>query len=162
MIILTTNHNHLTKEIFMTNFLSTELDAAETAFGNLIAKLKSSTVVQTAETDAEAIGSATLAYIKQNALTDLYQIAIAALTGAATGTPWATIGATVVSQGETAGITIAKGAESIVIALAQADLIAQGKLVAPTSGAVVTAAPAAPAPEAPPVVAAPAEAGSGS
>ena len=110
-----------------------------------LAKLKASSAVQTVESDVESIGSSALAYIKTNGLTDLYQIAIAALTGAATGTPWTTIGATVVSQGETAGITIAKGAETIVLAQAQADLIAAGKLVAPSTGAVVTSVAATPA-----------------
>ena len=108
-----------------------------TEIENLLAKLKSNTVVETVETDVEAIGSAALGYIKTNGLQSLYQIALAVLTGAAAGTPWATIGATVVSQGEAAGISIAKGAESIVLAQAQADLIAAGKLVAPSSGAVV-------------------------
>ena len=108
-----------------------------------LTRLKGTATVQTVEADVTGIASATLNYIKSNGRTDLYQIALAALTGAATGTPWATIGATVVSQGEAAGITIAKGAESIVIAQAQADLIAQGKLVAPTTGAVVAATSAA-------------------
>ncbi len=104
-------------------------------------KFQDNPVVHEAETEAKAIGASAANFIKTQGLTDLYQIALAALTGAATGTPWATIGATVVSQGEQAGIAIAKGAESIVIAQAQADLIADGKLIAPTSGAVVTPTP---------------------
>lgn len=113
------------------NWLETELN-----------KLKSNSIVETVETDAVAIGTSALAYIKTNGLTDLYQIAMSVLTGAATGTPWATIGATVVSQGEAAGISIAKGAESVVLAQAQADLIAAGTIVSPTSGTVVTSASA--------------------
>lgn len=105
-----------------------------------LAEFKANPEVQTVETKVEAIGSSALAYIKSNGLTDLYQIALSVLAGAATGTPWATIGATVVSQGETAGISIAKGAEGIVIAQAQADLIAQGTLASPTTGAVVASA----------------------
>ena len=119
----------------MSNAITTWLKAE-------LAKIEGNSVVQAVETDAEAIGASALAYIKSNALASLYQIALSVLTGAATGTPWATIGATVVSQGEAAGITIAKGAESIVLAQAEADLIAQGKLIAPTSGAVVSAIPA--------------------
>lgn len=95
--------------------------------------------------DAEAIGDAAFNYIKTNGLADLYKIATAALLGAVTGTPWATIATSVVSQGEAAGITIAKGAESIVLASAQADLIAAGQLVAPTTGTVVAPVAAAPA-----------------
>lgn len=119
----------------MTNAFVTEVKA-------LLAKFEANTEVQTIETDVKAIGVSALNFIKTNGLTDLYNIALSVLAGAATGTPWASIGATVVSQGETAGITIAKGAESIVIAQAQADLIAQGTLAAPTTGEVVTPAPA--------------------
>ena len=115
---------------------------------NEAAKLESAfgPAVKTVETDAEAIGSAALAYIKSNALSDLYAIAKSALLGAATGTPWATVAATVVSQGEAAGITIAKGAETIVLAQAQADLIAAGSLVAPSTGTVVASTSAAGSP----------------
>ncbi len=109
-----------------------------------IARLKGTATVQKVETDVVAIGTSALNYIKNNALTDLYNIALAVLTGAATGTPWATLGATVVTQGEAAGIAIEKGAESIVLAQAQADLIAAGTLVSPTSGAVVTSAAVTP------------------
>lgn len=103
----------------------------------LVAKLKTNTVVATVETDLKAIGASAGNYIKNNGLTALYAIAMSVLTGAATGTPWATIGATVVTQGEAAGISIAKGAESIVLAQAQADLVAAGAIVAPTTGTVV-------------------------
>ena len=70
------------------------------------------------------------------------------LTGAATGTSFAAIGASVVAQGEGAGISIAKGAESIVIAQAQADLVAAGTIAAPTTGAIVGAATVTPTPAA--------------
>lgn len=103
----------------------------------LVAKLKTNTVVATVETDLKAIGASAGNYIKNNSLTALYAIAMSVLTGAATGTPWATIGAAVVTQGEAAGISIAKGAESIVLAQAQADLVAAGAIVAPTTGTVV-------------------------
>lgn len=107
---------------------------------NLLAKIKSSPVVKTVETDVVAIGKSALSYIENNGLQDLYKIALAALTGAATGTSFVAIGATVLAQGEAAGITIAKGAEAVVLAQAQADLVAAGSLVSPTSGTTVTAA----------------------
>lgn len=110
-------------------WLQNEVIKLEAAFGP---------EVKAVEADAKAIGTATLNFIKTQGLQDLYQIALAALTGAATGTPWATVAATVVSQGEAAGMTIAKGAETIVLAQAQADLISAGKLIAPTTGTVVT------------------------
>lgn len=118
-----------------------------------LAKFESNPTVETVENDVKAIGVSALNYIKSNGLTDLYNIALSALTGAATGTSFATVAATVVKQGEEAGITIAKGAESVVLAQAQADLVAQGAIVAPTTGAVVAPTPAAPAA---PVVPAPA------
>jgi hypothetical protein len=107
---------------------------------SVVTKWKAVPVVGTVVEDVEAAGQSALAYIKANALTDAYKIATAALLGAATGTPWATLAATVVAQVEAAGIAIAKGAETIVLAQAQADLIAAGKLVAPSTGAVVGAA----------------------
>lgn len=115
----------------------------ETDVTNLLGKIKASTAVKTVETDAKAIGKSALSYIENNGLTDLYKIALAALTGAATGTSFAAIGATVLQQGEQAGIQIAKGAEGIVLAQAQADLVAAGTLVSPTGGTTVAAAPVA-------------------
>lgn len=111
-------------------------------------KFQDNPVVHEAEIKAKAIGSSSLTYIETNALHDFYQICLALLAGAATGTPWATLGATAVAQGEAAGIAIAKGAESIVLAQAQADLIAAGTIVAPTTGAVVTSTPAVASPAA--------------
>lgn len=117
-----------------------EIEADISALYN---KFQANPTVHEAEVEAKAIEHSAVDYIKNNGLTALYQIALGALTGAVTGTPWATIGATVVSQGEAAGIQIAKGAESIVMAQAQADLVAAGKLIAPTTGAVVTPTPVA-------------------
>jgi hypothetical protein len=122
------------KEMTMSNAIITYLKAE-------LAKFESNPDVETVETDAKAIGVSALNYIKSNGLTDLYNIALAALTSAATGTSFAAVAATVVSQGEAAGITIAKGAESVVLAQAQADLVAQGAIVAPTTGAIVASAP---------------------
>ncbi len=101
----------------------------------LLAKLQAhfAPEIKAVENEAKAIGDAALTYIENNGLNALYNIATAALLGAATGTPWATIGATVVKQGEAAGISIAKGAETVVLAQAQADLIAVGKLLPPGS-----------------------------
>jgi hypothetical protein len=129
----------------MTNIIITDIEEDVDA---LVAKIKGSTAATVVVQDAEAIGSATLAYIKNNGLTDLYNIALAALTGAATGTSFATVAATVVTQGEAAGITIAKGAEGIVLAQAQADLVAAGTLISPTSGTIVPTAPVPAAPAA--------------
>lgn len=108
----------------------------------IIAKIEGNSEVQTAETEAEALGSSAWKYIKTNGLQDLVAIAKSALLGAATGTSYTAILATVVSEGEAAGISIAKGAEAIVVAGAQADLIAAGQLVSPSTTALVVTAPA--------------------
>lgn len=111
--------------------------SVKTWFTGLFTRFQKNDIVKEVEKDAEAIGEATYDYIKKNALSDLYNIAIAALMGVTSGTPYTAVLATVLSQGKAAGITIAKGAEAIVVAQAQADLIAAGKLVAPSTGAVV-------------------------
>lgn len=125
----------------MTNALITEIK-------NLIADFESSPVVKTAETDVEAAGTAAWQYIQTNGLTDLIGIAKGVLLSVATGSPYTAILSEVVTQGEAAGISIAKGAEAIVVAQAQADLIAVGQLVSPSTGATVapvTVEPATPA-----------------
>jgi hypothetical protein len=105
-----------------------------------LAKFEGSTAVKTVETDVEAAGTSAVSYIKTNLLTELYTLGKSLLLGAATGTSWATLAATLLAQGEAAGLTIAKGAETIVLAQAQADLIAAGSLAAPSTGAVVASA----------------------
>lgn len=103
------------------------MDTFEDVVGDLkafVTRLEGTKTVQTAETEVKAIGSAALSYISANGLKDLYAIAMSALSGAATGTAPEAIAATVLSQGEAAGIAIAKGAEQVVIAQAQADLAA--------------------------------------
>jgi hypothetical protein len=98
-------------------------------------KTKYTPEIKTAENDVKAIGSSALNYIETNGLKDLYTIAMSVLAGTAAGTPWATTMATVVTQGEAAGIAIAKGAESVVLAQAQADMIAAGQLLPPVASA---------------------------
>lgn len=100
-------------------------------------------VVEAVEVDAEVIGKAAIDYIKAQGLQELYTIAKAALLGLATGTPWGAVLAGIVTEGEAAGITIAKGAEAIVLAQAQADLIASGHLAAPVANIIPVEAPTA-------------------
>ena len=113
-----------------------------------LSELKTNPVVETVETDVEAIGSSAIAYIEQNGGKAAYSLAMSFLAGVATGTPWATIGADFLTQAETAGITIAKGAESVILAQAQADLVAQGTIVAPTTGVTAPVTPPVAAPAA--------------
>lgn len=93
--------------------------------------------------DVEAAGSATASYIKANALQDGYKIALSVVGGAATGQPWATTLATILSEAKTAGVAILQGAEAILGAQAQADLIAAGKLLPPAPATAATPASAA-------------------
>lgn len=122
----------------MTNAIITDI---ENWFDELKADLSSSTVVQTVESDVSALALSGWNYIKTNGLTDVYQLALTLLTGAAAGTAWGTLMSTLVTQAEAAGKSLLAGAESIVLGQAQADLIAAGKLIAPSTGAVVAAAP---------------------
>jgi hypothetical protein len=119
----------------MTNEIETEIEAVVADVKTELTEIKTELTpeIKTAENDAKAIGSAALSYIQTNGLTDLYAIATSVLTSIASGTAWSTVLSTVVTQGEAAGITIAKGAESVVVAQAQADLIAAGTLAAPST-----------------------------
>lgn len=123
------------KGICMTNILTDIVNDFEAALSKL--KGDAAPAVKVVENDAKAIGASALSYIKSNGLTDLYTIATGVLTTAMTGTPWATILASVVTKGEAAGITIAKGAEAIVVSQAQADMIAAFRLVSPSTGTTV-------------------------
>jgi uncharacterized membrane protein (UPF0136 family) len=127
----------------MTNIIITDI---EEDFDALKAKIEGSTTATVIIQKAEDIGVATWNYIKTNGLTALYSMATALLAGAATGTPFTTLAANLAAQAETAGISIAKGAESIVLAQAQADLVAAGTLVSPSTGTVVGSSTATSAP----------------
>ncbi len=91
--------------------------------------------VKAVENDVKAAGSAALAYIEKNGLQDLYQIALTVVGAAATGTPWGTVLATVVSTAVTDGKAIEAGAVAVVTAQAQADLVAAGTLLPPVATA---------------------------
>lgn len=119
----------------MAGWIQTELKKLFSAF-----QAKEAPIEQEVIADVKAIGGAAITYIETNGLQAAYDIAKALLAGAATGTPWATLGATLLAQLEAAGISIAKGAEAIILGQAQADLIATGSLISPTSGTVVTPA----------------------
>lgn len=112
----------------MTNSIIADIES-------LIAKLKESIApaVETAETDVVAAGKSALDYIKVNGLQDLYQIALTLISGATAGAPWAGTLAAIASQAAADGKDIITGAEAVVAAQAQADLIAAGKLLPPAA-----------------------------
>lgn len=105
--------------------------------------LGTSPVVKTVETDVENVAVAGWNYIKANGLTDAYNIALGLLTGAAAGASWTTLLSTLKTDVTTAGTSLASGAESVVLGQAQADLIAAGKLIAPSTGTTLAATTAA-------------------
>jgi hypothetical protein len=115
----------------MTNILTEIEDEAETLYDD--AKSAVSPAITVAKADLSAAGSATASYIKTNVLDDAYQIAVSVVGGAVVGQPWTTTLATIVTEVKAAGKTIVAGAEAILGAQAQADLIAAGKLLPPVS-----------------------------
>jgi hypothetical protein len=112
----------------MTNTIIADAEA-------LVAKLKAefAPAVTTVETDAKAIGSATLNYIKTNGLQDVYQIALTVVGAMVPGASWTAALASIETQAVAAGKTLASGASAIVAGMAQTDLIAAGKLLPPTA-----------------------------
>lgn len=98
-------------------------------------KLKSSTAVSTAIADAENIGGAGWAYIKTNGLTDLYDIALTLVAAALPGASWVTTVASIKAKAIADGVALLEGAEAVVAAQAQADLMSAGKLAAPVKAA---------------------------
>lgn len=110
----------------MTNTIIREIKA-------LIAKFEEAVdpAVDAAVTDVETIGKSALDYIKTNGLQDLYQIALTVVGGAVAGAPWVGTLAAITAQAAADGKALLTGAEAVVAAQAQADLIAAGKLLPP-------------------------------
>lgn len=95
------------------------------------------TIVQ--ETEKEVIDYATpaLKYIEANGGKAILMLAEGVLAGAAAGTPWATLIASLGTAAEAASIQLVEGAAGVVLNYAQSNLVATGT----ASGAAV--APAA-------------------
>lgn len=83
-------------------------------------------------TEAEIVTYATPAiqYIEANGGKAVLALAEAALAGAAAGTPWATVSATLVTSAEQAGIQLAEGAAGAILNFAKATMVAQGQVTA--------------------------------
>ncbi len=86
-------------------------------------------------TDAEAVGSASWAYIKTNGLQDLYQIALTVVGAMTPGASWTAALASIEAQAVKSEKQLVSGATAIVASQAQADLIAAGKLLPPVASA---------------------------
>jgi hypothetical protein len=89
--------------------------------------------IKTVENEAHEIVNDAVSYIKVNGLQDLEQIALTLVAAMVPGTSWGAVLTAVRTQAVTDGVKLLQGAEAIVAAKAQADLIAAGKLVAPTA-----------------------------
>lgn len=83
--------------------------------------------VNTVVTDIEAAGSATASYVKTKGYEAAYQIALTLVGGMVPGANWLATLASIVEQVKAAGLAIEQGAEAILAAQAQADLLAVGK-----------------------------------
>lgn len=66
-----------------------------------------------------------LDFVEQNGGKAILALAEGVLAGVTTGTPWATITASLIASAETQGIQLAEGAASIILNLAKANLDAK-------------------------------------
>lgn len=117
----------------MTNVIIADIEA-------LLAKAKAAftPAVQTIETDAVTLEQ----WVVTNGYPLIMQDALALITGALTGTPWATLTASLISQAEAQGKTLEAGAAQVALNLAQSQLIVAGTVapVTPTASIVPPAA----------------------
>ncbi len=105
----------------------------------LLGKLKASfspavqAEVKAVENEAHAIVTDAVTYIKANGLADLEAIALTVVSAMVPGTSWGAVLTAVKTQAVTDGVKLLDGAEAVVAAKVQADLIAVGKLAAPAA-----------------------------
>ena len=83
--------------------------------------------IKTAENDAHAVVTDAVSYIKVNGLQDLEQIALTLVAAMVPGASWTGVLAAIVAQAKTDGVKLLDGAEAIVAAKVQGDLLAIGK-----------------------------------
>lgn len=83
--------------------------------------------IKTVENDSHAIITDAVSYIKVNGLQDLEQIALTIVAAMVPGASWAATLASIKTQAVTDGAKLLEGAEAIVAAKVQADLLAAGK-----------------------------------
>lgn len=89
--------------------------------------------IKTVENDAHEIVTDAVSYIKANGLQDLEQIALTIVAAMVPGASWTGVLANVKAQAVTDGVKLLEGAEAIVAAKVQADLIAIGSIAAPVA-----------------------------
>jgi hypothetical protein len=96
--------------------------------------------VKTVENEVHTIVHSAVDYIKSKGLQDVYVLATDLLTGAVGGAPWGQLLADLISKAAAMGKALLHEEAGVVLGLAQADLIALGKLVAPAPSAPATEA----------------------
>lgn len=93
---------------------------------NVLAKLKSTPVIAPVVTDVEAAAAAGWEWLKANVPAVAVSLGETLLTGGIAGTPWAALESTLITQAETAGVTIEKNVATAALNAAQTNLIAAG------------------------------------
>lgn len=93
--------------------------------------------VKVVENDVHGIITDAVSYIKVNGLADLEQIAISLVAAMVPGTSWPLVLAAIKAQAIAAGVKLLDGAEAVVAAKAQSDLIAMGTIAPPVAAPAV-------------------------
>ncbi len=96
--------------------------------------------VKAVENEGHAIVTDAVTYIKANGLADLEALAITFVSALIPGGSWVTMLGALKAQAVTDGITLIEGAEAVVAAKVQADLLVQGKTPAPVNVPATTTA----------------------
>lgn len=91
--------------------------------------------VKAAENEVHTIVNDAKSYVEVNGLQDLEQLAITAVTAMVPGASWAVMLGALKTQAVAAGVKLVDGAEAVVAAKVQGDLLAVGKIAAPASAA---------------------------
>lgn len=89
--------------------------------------------IKVVENEVHAIVTDAVSYIKTNGLHDLEQLAITFVSALLPGGSWVTMLSALKAQALADGIAIVEGAEAIVSAKVQADLLVQGKTPVPVA-----------------------------
>ncbi len=91
--------------------------------------------VKAVENEAHTIITDAVSYIKANGLHDLETLAITFVSALVPGASWSAMLGALKTQAVADGVTLVEGAEAVVAAKVQADLLVQGKIAAPVAAA---------------------------
>lgn len=125
----------------MTNVLEEGYAETKALVVALYNKFQAIPDVQTVETDIKTDAITLEQWVVTNGYPMLMQDALALVTGELTGTPWATLIATLISQAKAQSVQLKAGVAQVALNLAESQLI--------VAGAKQPVTPTTPAPEAP-------------